>query len=459
MTRRLVVALLLFTAVILLLSVVPLGISISARDHSDYANATRSIATSVATLAEDAFDDPRHSVSPSRLAAAAGTGTSVLVQDLHGVTLAQVGPRRVFPSSLIVAARAGRVVSDSSRDDVLAAAPVVADATIRGVVVVGRPDEPVESRVTRLWVVLGAIALLALLLAVALSVGTAGWVGRPLRQLGVTAQRWSEGSLHERAASSGPPEVREVATALNVMAARLDTLVHGSRAVVADVSHQLRTPLAAIRLRLELVRDEMTRAGGASAMQEDLAMCLAEVERLSRMVDGLLTVARAESSATASEPVDVAAVVRERRQAWQPVAEERGVTLDVSGADVPVVAAATPGHLEQILDNLLDNALEVLGSGGHVDVSIERGTDEITVAVRDDGPGMTHEQQEAAFRRFFSGRPGTGTGLGLAVVHRLVTADGGAVTLRSAAGAGTSVTIQLPAARRADVREDERPHR
>lgn len=459
MTRRLVATLLVFTALVLVATVVPLGISISARDRSDYSSATLSLAQSLATLAEDSFDDPRGPLAPTRLGDAAGPDAVVEVRDLLGQVVVHTGPVPALAHDVFARALAGHPVTTSTADDVIAAVPVVADGTARGVVVVARSDEPVEHRIARLWAVLALVAGIALLLSVALAAAAARWVSLPLRRLQSTAHRWSEGSLHERANPTvGPPEVREVAAALNVMAARLDTLVHGSRAVVADVSHQLRTPLAAMRLRLELIRDEL-RSGPSAGVEEDLALSLAEVDRLSRMVDGLLAVARAESTDDESTAVDVTAVLRERVQAWQPVAEERGVVLNVDLPDAPVVASATAGHLEQILDNLLDNSLEAMPDGGHVDLSARRDTDDVTIEVRDDGVGMTPDQQLSAFRRFASGRPGSGTGLGLAVVHRLVTADGGDVTLQSEPGAGTRVTIRLPVARRGELTPGERPRR
>lgn len=448
MTRRLVIALLGFTAVVLLLSVVPLGVATSARDRSDYAAATRSIAVTLATLAEDSFDDTRKPLDESRLATAAGPDVSAAVFDLSGRARVRSGAAVPVPASLIRAARNGDSTSVHAADDIIAAAPVVADGVIRGVVVAARPDEAVENRITRLWLALGGVAALTLLLSVAIAVAAAQWVARPLRRLQSTALEWSDGSLHERAdPNAGPPEIRATASALNVMAARLDTLVHGSRAVVADVSHQLRTPLAAMRLRLELVRADLASDGRASPADDDLAVALGELDRLSRLVDGLLLVARAESAQSRPQPINVSEVVRERRHAWQPVAEERGVTLSVEAPVEDVTASATPGQLEQVLDNLLDNSLEAMAGGGRIDVRVARDRDSVTIAVSDDGPGMSEEQQAAAFHRFVSGRTGTGTGLGLAVVHRLVTADGGTVHLDSTVDAGTTVVVQLPAAR------------
>lgn len=448
MTRRLVVALLVFTALVLLITMVPLGLSISARDRTDFASATRSLAQSVATLAEDSFDDPKRPLPASRLVAAAGKDVWVQVLDRSGQPVVSTGPTQEVPSRLLTAAHNGSATTTDAHDDVMAAAPVIADGTNRGVVVVSRPDEAVEDRVARLWAVLAIVAAGALVLSVVIAAAAAAWVGRPLRRLGATSQRWSEGSLHERAdPTSGPPEVREVATALNAMAARLDTLVHASRAVVADVSHQLRTPLSAMRLRLELAREELDGTAGA-AVDEDIALSLAEIERLSRLVDGLLTVARAESTDTASVPVDVAAVIRERLQAWQPVASEQHVTIEADLPATGVIASATPGHLEQILDNVLDNALEAVAEGGAITMVVRREDERIRVDIRDTGVGMSDQLRAQAFRRFASGRDGTGSGLGLAVVHRLVTADGGSVEIDSAPGRGTVVSVWLPAARR-----------
>jgi len=448
MTRRLVVALLVFTALVLLITMVPLGLTISARDRTDFANATRGIAQSVATLAEDSFDDPKRPLPATRLVAAAGKDVWVEVLDRNGQLVVATGPRQDVPPSLTAAAHNGTSTSTDAHDDVLAAAPVIADGTNRGTVVVSRPDEAVEDRVARLWGVLAIVAAGALLLSVVIAAAAAAWVGRPLRRLGATSQKWSEGSLHERAdPTAGPPEVREVATALNAMAARLDTLVHASRAVVADVSHQLRTPLAAMRLRLELVREEL--AGTADgAVDEDIAVSLAEIERLSRLVDGLLTVARAESTDSASVPVDVAAVIRDRVQAWQPVASEQHVTITADLPTSPMLASTTPGHLEQILDNLLDNALEAVSELGVIEMAARRADERIRIDIRDNGVGMSDQLREQAFRRFASGRDSTGSGLGLAVVHRLVTADGGSVELDSGPGRGTVVSVWLPAARR-----------
>ena len=127
--------------------------------------------------------------------------------------------------------------------------------------------------------------------------------------------------------------------------------------------------------------------------------------------------------------------------AWRPVAEEREVELGQDAAG-PVYARAGPGHLEQVLDNLLANALDAVPAGGHVRISVAADSAGVTVVVADDGPGMSGRQQEMAFRRFFSATPG-GAGLGLAIVHRLVTANGGAIRLADTPGGGLTVEIEF----------------
>jgi signal transduction histidine kinase len=123
------------------------------------------------------------------------------------------------------------------------------------------------------------------------------------------------------------------------------------------------------------------------------------------------------------------------------------VQLSLETPAEDVMASITPGQLEQVLDNLLDNSLEAMTGGGRIELRVDGDREHVSVLVRDDGPGMTEEQQQAAFHRFVTGRRGSGTGLGLAVVHRLVTADGGTVRLDSGVGVGTTVTVELPPVR------------
>jgi signal transduction histidine kinase len=284
-------------------------------------------------------------------------------------------------------------------------------------------------------------------------VALARWVGRPLRRLELAAESLGSGELGARATPAKRPlEVRRLAERFNVMAARLETLIYDSRAVLADVSHQLRTPLAALRLRLELLAEESAATGSTTGSTAEFDGALGELERLSRLVDGLLAVARAENTTAAPEPVDVGELLRERAEAWHPVAAERDVDLAVVAGDGNgqlddgMIAHLGPGHLEQVIDNLVDNALTATPSGGRVRLAVRPVDRRIRVTIADDGPGMTEEARREAFRRFHTGRA-SGTGLGLAIVHRLVTAEGGTVSLSETPGGGLTVTIDFPQGR------------
>jgi signal transduction histidine kinase len=236
-----------------------------------------------------------------------------------------------------------------------------------------------------------------------------------------------------------------------MMAGRLEALVHGHRAMLADASHQLRTPLTALRLRLDLLASDAPPATAA-----ELAGAQEEIARLSRLVDGLLATARAEAMTEQLETIDVIEAVAERVAAWQPVADGHNVKLiaevGASGKDGPVgrpMVALGAGHLEQILDNLIDNAIDAIagsgadGSGGSIRIWATATDSGTLLTVADDGPGMTAQERSRAFLRYTTGSQ-NGTGLGLAIVHRLVTANGGAIRLADTPGGGLTVVVDLP---------------
>ena len=284
-----------------------------------------------------------------------------------------------------------------------------------------------------------------------LAFALARWVNKPLAGLDNAASRLADGDLAIRAVvGSGPPELRRLAGTFNTMAGRLEALVHGNRAVIADVSHQLRTPLAALRLRLDLLAADTAQSDPDTA--HELAGALGELARLSRLVDGLLAVARAENVVPVPGAVDVAEVAAERIAAWHPVADDRGIALETAGGgraggwganSGPAVAWIGAGHLEQILDNLIANALDAVSAGNHVLVTTASTASGLQVIVRDDGPGMNAEDRERAFLRFSTSNP-TSTGLGLAIVHRLVTSNGGTASLARTPGGGLTVTLDFP---------------
>jgi signal transduction histidine kinase len=228
--------------------------------------------------------------------------------------------------------------------------------------------------------------------------------------------------------------------AFNTMAERLETLVRSHEEFVADASHQLRTPLQALRLRLE--NAEALSAGDARA---DLQSALAEVARLGRLVDGLLALARAERETAHTETVDVTEIVNGRRDAWEPLANERGIAMRTVLAVGPLRAIATPGHLDQMMDNLISNALDASPEGGAIELRAAKNGSWIEVHVVDQGEGMTPEQRQLAQDRFWRAPDSTrgGTGLGLTITTRLAKLDGGDLDLRDADGHGVDAVVLL----------------
>lgn len=451
MTSRILLALLALTGGLLLGALLPLGFAMAAQHDRDYRSGTLTIAHTLAAAAEERLSDDANSpVLPHTLAAlrhedADGRDLVVAVVDRHGHVIVG-GNTGLYRPDRASAALAGHTTITRTNGRLLATTPIVGDdESVAGALLVSRSLAPLEHRDTMLWARLAMVAVAAVIAAVVLAVALARWVGAPLRRLELTAEALGGGDLAARAdPPRRPAEMRRLTERFNVMAARLETLVHDHRTVLADVSHQLRTPLAALRLRMELLAEEAA-TGDGGVDPADIDDALEELARLGRLVDGLLSVARAENSDAIPEPVDVAGLLRERAEAWRPVAGERGIRLTVE-AHGGIVALARGGHLEQVIDNLVDNALTAAPSGGHVRLAARRVDHRVQVTVSDDGDGMSREAMAEAFRRFHSGRV-DGTGLGLAIVHRLVTADGGAVRLADAPEGGLGVTLDLPVRR------------
>jgi signal transduction histidine kinase len=452
MTRRIVLVLVALTAAVLAAAVVPLALQAAAHERDAFVESAEGTARSIAAIAEERLGD--HTADPAlsaALLAAAREHDELLVLNSTGkIVISQGVPRDSWKQLVAEAEERGGPTTELTKDRVIVVETVWNDgkfSTPIGTVVLERPTGPLNHSIDDLWLYLVLLSSAAMVAAVLIAIYFARWVGRPLARLDTAARQIADGQLSVRAATkSGPPEVRRMAATFNMMAGRLETLVHGNRAMLADVSHQLRTPLTSLRLRLDLLA-----ADSAPTAADELAGAQLEIARLSRLVDGLLATARAESVTEQLENIDVLTAVAERVGAWQPVADGHGVKLVLetvgtgTGKDGshPLVALGA-GHLEQIMDNLLDNAIEALGdSGGMITVSVAGSPRGTTLMVADDGPGMTPQERSRAFLRFTTGSA-SGTGLGLAIVHRLVTSNGGTIRLDDTPGGGLTVVVEFP---------------
>jgi signal transduction histidine kinase len=448
-TKRVVAALLTLTLAILVAAVVPLALGAIAHSRDAFVYDTARTAGSVAELAEARLSNnaPDPGLTAALVAAAREHDELLVLNEQGKVVVSQGVPQNGDWRSLLAqATQRNGPSTELTSDRAIAVVTVWGDGKLSGspigTVVVERPAAMLNGSIESLWLYLIGLAGAAMAAAVLLAIYFARWVSRPLGRLDAAARKIADGDLSVRAMTRyGPPELRRMAATFNMMAGRLEALVHGHRAMLADASHQLRTPLTALRLRLDLLAVDSSPATAA-----ELAGAQEEIARLSRLVDGLLATARAESVTEQLEQIDVAAAAAERVAAWHPVADGNGVKLLAEpgrSAPGPVVALGA-GHLEQILDNLLDNAIEAIdGAGGTVRVSVAHSDTGVTLTVADDGPGMTSRERSRAFLRFTTGSQ-HGTGLGLAIVHRLVTANGGIIRLDDTPGGGLTVEVEFP---------------
>jgi len=461
--RRLVLSYVTVAAAILLVLEVPLGVVYARHERDVAAAGLQHDAAALASLAEAGIEHG----SVDLVAVAdhyRGAGGDLAIVDRSGAVL--VGPHGDEPELLSAAMRsriagvlAGGLggVHGLPGSETVAIAPVGSADHRVGAVAVSLPDARVDNRIRAAWLALVALAAGVLAGVALLGLLLARSVTRPLTHLERTTERLGGGDLSARASTTeGPEEVRALSSAFNEMAGRLEDLVSGQQAFVADASHQLRSPLTALRLRLENVAASLPDAD-----PDDVDAVLSEVDRLSRLVDGLLLLARSEGKRPHRAPVDVAEVADDRYAAWAALAEEAGIALQpASPSPGGAVAWLVPGHLEQILDNLLANALEATPPGRGVRLAVLRVGPDLEVHVTDEGPGMGEEERRHAFDRFWRGsasRPGAGSGLGLAIVRQLARASAAEVELRAAPGGGVDAVVRAEGVRASERRPTPSP--
>jgi signal transduction histidine kinase len=452
-SRRILLGYLGLVVVVLAALEVPLGIEHGRTQRRDLEGKVERDAVAIASLAEDAVRRPTR-VGLARAAAVAyryrrDTGGRVVIVNAQGRALIDTNPRQAGAESFasrpeIAAALRGRVAAGTRPSTTLhtsllyVAVPLGSGGRVDGAVRITYPTSAVDSRILRYWLILAAIAAIVLLFAAVIGVRFAAFVGRPLRRLEGAAAAAGAGDLTVRAPEDeGPPEVRSLASVFNETTAKLEQLLRSQEEFVADASHQLRTPLTALRLRLENLERDVGPPG-----RPEFDAALTEVERLAGLIDGLLVLARADADATPLGRVELGELVRERVDAWSSLADERGLRL-VAEVDGRPAARAAVERVRQVIDNLVENAVEASPPGGTVTVGARSAPPWTELRVRDEGPGLSLEERRRAFDRFWRSRGGEGSGLGLAIVRRLVVADGGTVELIPANGQGLQAVVRL----------------
>jgi signal transduction histidine kinase len=334
-----------------------------------------------------------------------------------------------------------RFSTDVGEELLIATAPVVHNQEVIGAVRITEPTREVIAGVRRNWIGLGLIGLVVILVGLVAAWFLATSLARPVGRLEETARRLEKGDLESRASEEGPKEVSSLARSFNRMAGALGANITAQREFMANASHQLRTPLTGLQLRLEAIEQE----GGPAAGQAKKAM--SEVGRLNELVEDLLILARASSVESTGGMVDLAECARAAVDRWQGPAQQGGKRI-VERVNGPCPIWAEPHDLEHVLDNLIENSIRYSSEGAEIIVETRAESGRHAVVVSDTGPGISPEDQEHVFERFYRGsagrRTGHGSGLGLAVVAELVRRWDGQVRLVN--GTGTSIEATFPRA-------------
>ena len=364
----------------------------------------------------------------------------------------------LVPAALQAATSSSPVLVTETIDDVpqrVRASLVQLKSGDTRVLVVTRSTAEADQLIrTAATVLLLGMAVL-MIAATVLGYGLAGTALRPVREIVAAARAFSEYDLHRRISLDLPnDELGELADTFNGMLARLETAFDSLRRFTADAAHELRGPLTLIRTEAEVT---LSRTRSVEEYQASLATVLAEAERLGRMADQLLMLARAEAGAlvTRMSAVDLASLAADTVRLWQPLAIERGVTLSCATAGGTV--RGDRDLLRRLLDNLIDNALRHSPAASEVVVStrpLGRGWE---LAVADSGPGVPEAARGSIFERFSRGDPSRGrdtggAGLGLALCAVIARLHNGSIELDEEPVPGARFVVRLPAIPAADLR-------
>jgi signal transduction histidine kinase len=327
--------------------------------------------------------------------------------------------------------------------------PVGRDSGVVAAVVTVSPTDRLRSVVLQRWGELAAISALLFVLAVGASVGLAWWVLRPVRDLDKATVAIAAGRIDARAVTvAGPPELRRLAASFNTMIDIVAQTLRRQRSFVADASHQLRNPLASLRLAVDNLEGHVGPPG------RDLhAIAQMEVAEMSNVVENLLALTIVEGATLAKTPQPVTPMIADHRLRWQHVADAAGMRLTLDISDGDLATYAPPDALGTLLDELVGNACRLSG-GSAVTVAVAPTSTEVVLTVFDDGVGLSDEELTKAGDRFWRSRAHAdhpGTGLGLAICRELVAAWGGRLTLHQVDPRGLSARITLPAAALADA--------
>jgi signal transduction histidine kinase len=447
--------------VVIVALTVPLAIVLRDRARSELQAVTLANAQTIASvLTRDQLeDDPvaRRALVRNARRYAGDVGGRVVVLDDAGVVLADSAEEDLGEDFAtagrpeVASALASQPLAEVRRseeeggDIAVAAAPIIDEGELAGVIRISRDVATVQANVGRATAAIVAVALGGLLAGLVLALAIARSLARPLSRLATTARRLGDGDLSARAGVlEGGDEVHELAGSFDEMASRVERTVRAQREFIANASHQLRTPLTGIKLRLE--------AGIAESDDEEVRTQLRaadkEVDRLSQIIERLLTMASQIEEGTVPH-ADLGDAVERAVHRWEERAVRESVALSDQIDDARLAVVADPADVDQVLDVLIDNALT--HAVGPIRVIASGGSGRAIVSVADRGPGIPEDEVARVTERFFRGRGATtgGSGLGLAIARELAERWGGGLDLRAedlrAGNRGTRVDVWFPA--------------
>jgi signal transduction histidine kinase len=435
---------------------VPLSLNLSKRVDAEVRAEAAGQAQLVAASAGGRLDD-RDELDRLAQRSSESLGGRVVVVDARGRLLADSAGEgletEVYATRPeIAAALRGRTSQgerhseDLDEDLLFTAVPIVSDGRTAGAVRITQSVDAVNDEVRNDTFALAGVGAVALLLGLGVAWLLAGSLSRPLRALAATARRVGRGDLAARADVEGPAEQREVATAFKDMTERLAQALAAQREFVANASHQLRTPLTGLKLRLE--------AAGIQAedpeLERELAAAEQEADRLAKLLDELLTLAREAERPAAGDEVALRGAAEAARERWHVRAEQTGHELRLGAGPRETCVLASDHDLAIVLDNLVENALHYSAAGSSVTIEWGERGDRAWLAVLDDGPGVAPEEDGRLFERFYRGEAGRrgapGTGLGLAIVETLARRWGGVARIGNRTEGGARAEVELPLA-------------
>jgi two-component system, OmpR family, sensor kinase len=456
---RLVLTAAYLLAVVVITLIVPLGLNIQGRAVSEVEAGALGNAGILSARVADyvvAPNSPGARTSMRRVvsSAAEGIGRIVVVdepgtvlEDSHEIAARGTPYDTAQRPEFDVALRRGeidtrrRFSDDLGEELLLVTVPVVDQGRVVGAVRLSQEMGTVDNQIRQSWIGLGALGFGVVAVGVGLAWILATTLVRPVRNLESVATRLGRGDLDARASTEGPAEVASLATSFNRTADALSSNIVAQRDFLANASHQLRTPLTGIKLRLEAIREE----GGFAARQAERVE--AEVDRLNELVDDLLQLARAASAESTGQEVDLSAAARSAVERWTSPAEAAGQAINLE-ADGVCFAWADPESVAHVLDNLIENAIRYCPPGSRVVVSVADAGGRPAVTVSDNGPGVPAEERDRIFERFYRGSTGRaagkGSGLGLPIVAETIRRWGGEIRLLEGPGTTIEAAFERP---------------